>query len=157
MANEQGKAFQEGLDRVCITLAKKIAGDGEGSTKLIEINVTGAASVKDARAVARTIAGSMLTKAAIYGNDPNWGRIIAAAGRSGVAIEESKLDLDIGNVPILRKGKSAQEFRQQAAVDALKVKEVVINLDINMGTASGTAWGCDLTEEYVKENSFYTT
>jgi glutamate N-acetyltransferase/amino-acid N-acetyltransferase len=100
MANAQGQVFQEALDQVCITLAKKMAADGEGATKLIEINVTGGKTIKEARAIARTIAGSSLVKTAIYGNDPNWGRIIAAAGRAGVAIEEKKLDLDIGGIAI---------------------------------------------------------
>lgn len=157
MANEQGKAFQEALDKVCITLAKKMAADGEGATKLLEINVTGAASVKDARAVARTIAGSSLVKTAVYGNDPNWGRIIAAAGRAGVAIEEQKLDLNIGGIPILKGGIAVSQFRQKEASDALNRKEVVINLNINMGKAQGTAWGCDMTEGYIKENAYYTT
>lgn len=157
MANEQGKAFQEALEVVCVTLAKKMAADGEGATKLIEINVTGGASVKEARAVARTIAGSSLVKTAVYGNDPNWGRIIAAAGRAGVAIEEKKLDLDIGGVPILKDGKAVNQFRMKEASDALSRKEVVINLNINMGTAKGTAWGCDMTEGYIKENAYYTT
>lgn len=157
MANEQGRAFQEALDAVCTTLAKKMAADGEGATKLIEINVTGAASVKEARAVARTIAGSSLVKTAVYGNDPNWGRIIAAAGRAGVAIEEQKLDLDIGGVPILKGGKAINQFRMKEASDALNKKEVVINLNINMGTEKGTAWGCDMTEGYIKENAYYTT
>jgi glutamate N-acetyltransferase/amino-acid N-acetyltransferase len=157
IANEQGKIFQAALDTVCTTLAKKMAADGEGATKLIEINVTGAASVKEARAVARTIAGSSLVKTAVYGNDPNWGRIIAAAGRAGVAIEEQKLDLDIGGVPILKGGKAINQFRMKEASDALNKKEVVINLNINMGTEKGTAWGCDMTEGYIKENAYYTT
>ncbi len=157
MANEQGLIFQAALDKVCITLAKKMAADGEGATKLIEINVTGGASVKEARAVARTIAGSSLVKTAIYGNDPNWGRIIAAAGRAGVAIEEQKLDLDIGGIPILKGGIAVNQFRMKEASDALNRKEVVINLGINMGSAKGTAWGCDMTEGYIKENAYYTT
>jgi glutamate N-acetyltransferase/amino-acid N-acetyltransferase len=157
VANEQGKIFQAALDAVCTTLAKKMAADGEGATKLMEINVTGGATVKEARAVARTIAGSSLVKTAVYGNDPNWGRIIAAAGRAGVAIEENKLDLDIGGVPILKSGKAINQFRMKEASDALNKKEVVINLNINMGSEKGTAWGCDLTEGYVKENAYYTT
>ncbi len=150
------KAFKEGLDAVCITLAKKMAADGEGATKLIEINVSGAASVKDARAVARTIAGSSLTKTAVYGNDPNWGRIIAAAGRAGVDIEEEKLDLDIGGVKMMAKGKILP-YSQEKAITALKQKEVIINLNINMGDKQATAWGCDMTEQYVVINSYYTT
>jgi glutamate N-acetyltransferase/amino-acid N-acetyltransferase len=157
MANAQGLIFQAALDAVCTTLAKKMAADGEGATKMMEINVTGGATIKEARAVARTIAGSSLVKTAVYGNDPNWGRIIAAAGRAGVAIEETKLDLDIGGVPILKGGKAINEFRMKEASDALNQGEVVINLNINMGTEKGTAWGCDLTEGYVKENAFYTT
>ncbi len=152
----EAKAFKEALDTVCIVLAKKMVADGEGASKLIEVNVEGAANVKEGGAVARTIAGSSLVKAAIYGNDPNWGRIIAAAARAGVAIEEQRLDLDIGGILLMAKGKILP-FARDEAVKALKKKQVVINLNINMGEASATAWGCDMTEEYVRVNSYYTT
>ncbi|MFH0847853.1 MAG: bifunctional glutamate N-acetyltransferase/amino-acid acetyltransferase ArgJ [Chloroflexota bacterium] len=152
----KAKVFREALDKVCITLAKKMAADGEGATKLIEVNVTGAANIIEGRAVARTIAGSSLVKTAIYGNDPNWGRIIAAAGRAGVAIQEEKLDLEIGGIPIMKRGKILP-FERNEAVKVLRKKEVVINLNVNMGKTAATAWGCDMTEEYVKVNSYYTT
>ncbi len=156
MANEQGKAFTEALKQVCIALAKKMAADGEGASKLIEVDVKGAPSTKDARRVARTVVSSSLVKTAVYGNDPNWGRVIAAAGRSGVAIVESKTDLEIGGVPLLKNGQPLP-FDDKALVEILKRKEVPIRLNLNLGKGEATAWGCDMTEEYVVANSAYTT
>jgi len=150
------EAFQQALDQVCIYLAKCMARDGEGATKLIEVSVNGAPGVAEARTVARTIITSPLVKSAVHGNDPNWGRIIAAAGRSGVEIVESKIDLYIGNVCVLKGGKP-QPYDEQNVVAVFKRKEVPINLDLNLGNASATAWGCDLSEEYVEINSKYMT
>lgn len=148
--------FQNALNRVCTYLAKRIAADGEGATKLIEVTVTGAGSIADARRIARTITTSPLVKTAVYGRDPNWGRIIAAAGRSGVDIEEDKLSLFIGNICVLKNGRSQNLNRNKAAA-MLEKDEVSIELQLNSGDASATAWGCDLTEEYVKINAEYTT
>lgn len=148
--------FQEALNEVCIYLAKEIARDGEGATKLIEVNVKGAASLKEARLAARTIVSSNLVKSAIYGNDPNWGRITAALGRSGTRLEEPKLDVYIGKIQVLRQGMPL-DFDRDKAVKVLKQKEVPITVQLNIGGAEATAWGCDLTEEYVKINAEYTT
>ncbi|MDD5288439.1 MAG: bifunctional glutamate N-acetyltransferase/amino-acid acetyltransferase ArgJ [Dehalococcoidales bacterium] len=148
--------FQQALNQVCTYLAKAIASDGEGATKLIEVNVKGAANLVEARLAARTIVSSNLVKAAVYGNDPNWGRVTAALGRSGAQVEESKLDVYMGVIPVLRKG-APVPFDKAKAVKVLKQKEVPITVALNLGTAEATAWGCDLTEQYVKINAEYTT
>ncbi|MFC1940877.1 bifunctional glutamate N-acetyltransferase/amino-acid acetyltransferase ArgJ [Chloroflexota bacterium] len=152
----QADTFQQALDQVCIYLAKAIAHDGEGATKLIEVTVNGATSTAGARLAARTVVSSPLVKAAVHGSDPNWGRIIAAVGRSGVEVVESKIDLDIGDISLV-KGGSPLPFNRNSVVHVLKQNEVPIRLHLNLGTASATAWGCDLSEEYVTINSQYTT
>jgi len=148
--------FQRALNQVCIYLAKAIARDGEGATKLIEINVKKAANLKEARQAARTIVSSNLLKAAVYGNDPNWGRVTAALGRSGAQLEEEKLDVFMGTIQVLKDG-APVPFDKFKAVNVFKQKEVPITVVLNMGTANATAWGCDLTEQYVKINAEYTT
>ena len=153
---KEADAFQQALDQLCIYLAKGVARDGEGATKLIEVTVGGAASAAEARLAARTIVGSPLVKAAIYGGDPNWGRIVAAAGRSGVEVVESKIDLYIGDICVVKAGSSLAFYRDEM-VKILRSDEVLINLQLNLGTATATAWGCDLSEEYVTINSQYMT
>ncbi len=150
------EVFQQALSQVCISLAKAIARDGEGATKLIEVTVSGARSLAEARLAARTVIGSPLVKTAIHGNDPNWGRIVAAAGRSGVAAVEEKISLDIGGVSVLSNG-SPQSISREKLSRVLNSREVNIALDLNLGSARATAWGCDLSEEYVTINSQYTT
>ena len=154
--SRQASVFQQTLDQACIYLAKSMARDGEGAGKLIEVIVSGAPSVAEARSAARTIVSSSLVKTAVYGNDPNWGRIMAAVGRSGVEVVESKVDLYIGDICVLKRGRPLP-FDERSVVEGLKGDEVFINLDLNLGTASATAWGCDLSEEYVTINSQYTT
>jgi len=154
--SSQAIAFQQALNHACVYLAKSMARDGEGATKLIEVNVSGATSVADARLAARTIVSSSLVKTAVYGNDPNWGRIIAAVGRSGAEVVESKNDLYLGDICVLKGGKPVP-FNKGSVVEILKKGEVVIDLNLNLGKAQATAWGCDLTEKYVITNSEYTT
>jgi len=161
MANGRGgsvpaDAFEQALEQVCVYLAKSIAGDGEGATRLIEVTVAGAASRLEARTAARAVVSSSLVKAAVHGADPNWGRIVAAVGRSGVKVEETKLDLSIGEIPVLKAG-SSLPFDKRALVQRLKGKEVTISLDFNLGSGKATAWGCDLSQEYVTINSQYMT
>ncbi len=153
---KQADAFQRALDQVCIHLAKSIARDGEGANKLIEVTVSGAISVAEARLAARTVVSSPLVKAAVHGNDPNWGRIIAAVGRSGTEVVESKIDLYIGDICLVEAG-SPLSFDKKHVVEVLSRSEVPIKVQLNLGTATATAWGCDLTEEYVTINSQYTT
>lgn len=148
--------FQEALDTVCIHLAKSMARDGEGATKFIEVTVEGARSTTEARLAARTIVTSPLVKAAIHGSDPNWGRVIAAAGRSGAEIVESKIDLEIEGICLVRDG-VALPFNLEEVVSVLNKNEVRIVLNLNIGDGTATAWGCDLSEEYVAINSQYTT
>ena len=154
--SRQAGAFQQALDQVCIYLAKSIARDGEGASKLIEVTVSGAPSVAEARLAARTIVSSPLVKTAVYGNDPNWGRIVAAVGRSGVEVVESKINLYLGNICVVREGRPLS-FDEGSVVEVLKGDEVSIDLNLNLGAATATAWGCDLSEEYVTINSQYTT
>jgi len=154
--SRQADVFQQALDRVCLYLAKCIARDGEGASKLIEVTVSGAPSVAEARLAARTVVSSSLVKAAVHGNDPNWGRIMAAVGRSGVEVVESKIELHIGNIGVIRGGRQLP-FDREELVKELGNSEVPISLNLNLGTATATAWGCDLSEEYVTINSAYTT
>jgi glutamate N-acetyltransferase/amino-acid N-acetyltransferase len=149
-------AFQEALNKACIYLARANARDGEGATKLIEVDVSGAASAKDARLAARTIVSSSLVKTAVHGSDPNWGRVLAAAGRSGAALEPDKLELYIGDIRVVKDG-APVPFDKKEVVKHLDGKEVYIALNLNIGKAKATAWGCDLSEEYVKINAEYTT
>jgi len=155
-ASGQAGAFQQALDQVCIYLAKAIAGDGEGATKLIEVTVSGAPGAAEARLAARAVVSSPLVKAALHGDDPNWGRIMAAVGRSGVEVVESKIDLYMGNVCVVREGKPVP-FNKRGMRGVLSGGEVSIDLQLNLGTATATAWGCDLSEEYVTINSQYMT
>ncbi|MDD4923520.1 MAG: bifunctional glutamate N-acetyltransferase/amino-acid acetyltransferase ArgJ [Dehalococcoidales bacterium] len=153
---ELAEAFQEALNEVCTYLAKAVAADGEGASKLIEVNVTGALDIESAKICARTIAASPLVKTAIHGCDPNWGRIIAAAGRSGAEVVEEKTDLSICGISLLKKDSAIQTGNGEVS-KAMAEKIVVIDLNLNLGKASATAWGCDLTAEYVSINADYTT
>jgi len=154
--SEQADVFQQALDRVCIYLAKSIARDGEGASKLIEVTVSGAYSMAEARLAARTIVSSPLVKTAVHGSDPNWGRIIAAVGRSGVEVVESRIDLYIGDICVVKSG-NPLTFNKQGVIDIMVGSEVPVSLQLNLGNATATAWGCDLSEEYVTINSQYTT
>ncbi len=127
-----------------------------GATKLIEAPVRVATCVAEAMLAARTIVGSPLVKAAVHGNDPNWGRIMAALGRSGVEVVESKIDIFIDNTCLVTAGHQLA-FDKKKAVEVLQSQEVPIIVQLNLGAANATAWGCDLSEEYVTINSEYTT
>jgi glutamate N-acetyltransferase/amino-acid N-acetyltransferase len=154
---DNGGAFQEALNAVCTHLAKSIARDGEGATKLIEITVQGAADQAGARQAARTISSSPLVKAAIHGNDPNWGRIVAALGRSGATVSEDKLDVYLNDVCIMKQGRPTSFSKQEMLSALSNSDDVLIRLCLNSGDGQATAWGCDLSEEYVTINSAYTT
>ncbi len=148
--------FQSALEEVCIYLARCIAGDGEGATRLIEVTVEGALSTEDARIAARTIAGSLLVKTAVHGADPNWGRVVAAAGRSGAEVVQSRIDLYLDHLCLVRMG-VALPFDKDEAIAMLNRDEVRFRLCLNLGKGHATAWGCDLTEEYIAINGSYTT
>ncbi len=148
--------FEAGLQAVCTDLARKMAGDGEGASKLLQVDVTGAASESDARAAARAVASSSLVKAALHGEDPNWGRIFAAVGYSGCQCDPDRAALWIGSVQIARNGVSTGASKDDARAQ-MTGSEVRFRVDLGLGSSSATAWGCDLTEDYVVENSAYST
>tara|TARA_Y100000588_G_scaffold85480_2_gene90706 strand:- start:1806 stop:3023 length:1218 start_codon:yes stop_codon:yes gene_type:complete len=153
---KEAEVFQSALLEVAIFLTKELARDGEGASRLLSIEITGAKDVKSARQAARTIASSSLVKSAVYGSDPNWGRVLAALGRSEIEADETKIDLFVNGVCIMESG-TPIPFHKEAVVVLMKGPEVTFKLQLNLGNASATAWGCDLTQEYVIINSAYTT
>jgi glutamate N-acetyltransferase/amino-acid N-acetyltransferase len=152
----QMRLFLKALETVCVYLARAVVSDGEGATRLITANIGTAFNKKDACMAAKAIVSSNLVKTAVHGADPNWGRIISAAGMSGACFDENLATLNISGITVWQKGKPA-EFDAAALSQKLKESEVIINLDLNLGKASATAWGCDMSEEYVTINSEYTT
>ncbi|KCZ71199.1 glutamate N-acetyltransferase [Candidatus Methanoperedens nitroreducens] len=154
------EVFQKGLDSVCINLAKMIARDGEGATRLIEARVRGACTAGDARLAAKAIVRSPLVKTAIFGKDPNWGRVVAAAGYSGAEIDQDKISLLFsGNKQqtVLVDSGRIIEGELEALKSIMESDEIIIEVDIGLGDNEATAWGCDLTYDYVKINAMYTT
>jgi len=154
---DNGGDFQEALTAVCTHLAKSMAQDGEGATKLIEVIVEGAEDQAGARQAARTIAGSPLVKAAINGNNPNWGRVVAALGRSGARVREDRLDVYLNDVCVMKQGCPTPFSREEMKLALSNNDNVLIRLCLNLGDGQAIAWGCDLSEEYVRINSSYTT
>ena len=148
--------FYAGLKTVCEALAKKIARDGEGATKLIEVKVAGAFSQQAARAVGKAIISSNLVKTAIYGTDANWGRIVTAIGYSGVPIDPNSIKVSIGAYPVFENGLPTP-FDEAKLKQYLEQENVQIVVELNQGDVSATAWGCDLTYDYVKINASYRT
>ncbi|MDP4084767.1 MAG: bifunctional ornithine acetyltransferase/N-acetylglutamate synthase [Bacillota bacterium] len=148
--------FVKGLKMVCETLAKKIAKDGEGATKLIEVQVNNAYSVPAASAVGKAIISSNLVKTAIYGTDPNWGRIVSAIGYSGVPVEPNAIEVSIGTFPVFKNGLPCP-ISEEAVKEYLESENIQIFVDLNQGESCATAWGCDLTYDYVKINASYRT
>jgi len=149
-------AFQEALDAVTAFLAKQIARDGEGATKLIEVTVKGARSFEDARRIAKAVANSPLVKTAMFGCDPNWGRVLAAAGSAGVRFDPKAVNLLLGPTPLLRRGEPV-DFREDEARELLRKPEVNVLLEIGAGPASATVWTCDFSYDYVRINAEYHT
>lgn len=150
------EAFEGALYQVCEYLAKRIVRDGEGATKLFEVRVVGADSRESARKMARTIAESLLVKTAIHGGDPNWGRIIAAAGRAGVSIDVYRTALSMQGVRVFENGQPTQ-YDERDLIQRLQSDTVELLLELNQGDASATFWSSDLTAEYVKINAHYRT
>jgi glutamate N-acetyltransferase / amino-acid N-acetyltransferase len=148
--------FAQGLETVCLRLALGIVRGGEGATKLITITVTGAASSSDARKAAKVIANSPLVKTAVHGGDPNWGRLIAAAGRAGVEFDLSRAAVTIGSIVLFKDGRPHDEAAPEAA-NYLRNDEIGIVVDLGAGTAWSTVWTCDLSAEYVRINAEYRT
>jgi N-acetylglutamate synthase (EC 2.3.1.1)/glutamate N-acetyltransferase (EC 2.3.1.35) len=149
-------AFRAALREVAVKLAKMLASDGEGATKLIEINVKHAPDRETAHLILNAVAKSPLVKTAIGGCDANWGRIITAAGYSGASFDPDRVDISLGDIPVCRGG-CAVPFDEKAALEVLKAREVVITIDMNQGTVSDRIWTCDLTCEYIRINGSYRT
>ena len=156
--------FQEGLNHICINLAKKMARDGEGASKFIEANVKGAESFEDAKLAAKAIVTSPLFKSAVFGGDPNWGRIVSAIGYSGSELNPDIVTIAIADdedeVDLVRKGEilafDGTTYLERAE-KIMQSKNVKVNINMFLGDGEATAWGCDLTYDYVKINAEYTT
>ncbi|MGI5880981.1 MAG: bifunctional glutamate N-acetyltransferase/amino-acid acetyltransferase ArgJ [Syntrophomonadaceae bacterium] len=148
--------FQQALNYINQTLAKMIARDGEGATRLIEVRVKNAANQKNARLIARSITGSNLTKAAVFGEDANWGRILAAAGYSGATFDPHQVDIYLGAEKMAENGMGLV-FDEERARQELKKETVVITVDLKSGSEEAVAWGCDLSYDYVRINAAYRT
>ena len=161
--NKDGKDFDEfmkALNTICTHLCRCIAGDGEGATKLLECSVVGAKDEKCAKTVAKSVICSSLVKAAMFGSDANWGRILCAIGYSGADVDTGKIDVSFkskaGEIPVCKNG-SGIEFSEEKAKEILLCDEIYILINLNSGEFSSTAWGCDLTYDYVKINGDYRT
>jgi len=148
--------LQEALDYLCVSLAKMIARDGEGATRLIEVQVVNAADYEEARQIARSITASNLTKAAVFGEDANWGRILAAAGYSGAEFDPGRVDIYLGQEKMAENGMGLL-FNEERARQELKQDPVLIKVDLKSGKQQATAWGCDLSYDYVRINAAYRT
>jgi len=152
----EAEVLQHALLRVAQQLARSIARDGEGATKLITVRVTGAASDGEAGLAARTVAASSLVKTAIHGGDPNWGRIVCALGYSGADMALDRLHLSIGGLAVFERG-AGLEVDLGAVRRIFEQPEIEIVAGLGMGEGTSEAWGCDLSEEYVRINADYTT
>jgi glutamate N-acetyltransferase/amino-acid N-acetyltransferase len=149
-------SFTAAMNEVCQSLAYQIAADGEGATKVVEINVRQARTESDAKAIARAIANSPLVKCAMNGNDPNWGRIVSAAGLCGADFDPDKSELKLQNTAVFKTGRPVP-FNARAVSKSLAAKKVVVDLNCRLGKSSATVWTCDLSREYVTINADYHT
>ena len=149
-------ALAAAYKEVCTNLARMMAADGEGATRLVTVHVAGAATDADADAAARTIANSPLVKTAIYGHDANWGRIAAAAGRSGAAFRQEDVSIDIMGMPVCRGGLTVA-FDEDEALRRFEASEIAIDVNLGAGTCETTMWTCDFSHDYVTINGDYRT
>ncbi|MBQ5885834.1 MAG: bifunctional ornithine acetyltransferase/N-acetylglutamate synthase [Clostridia bacterium] len=158
--DEKLETFMKALNTVTVHLCRMIAGDGEGATKLLECSVMGAKTKGIAKTVAKSVICSSLTKAAMFGADANWGRVLCAIGYSGADVDVNKIDVSFisqkGEIPVCKNG-AGIDFSEEKAKEILLEKEITISVNLNDGEYSSTAWGCDLTYEYVKINGDYRT
>ena len=150
-----GKAFQDALGEVLGDLARQVARDGEGATKFVEVRVTGAASDKDARKAALAIANSPLVKTAVAGEDPNWGRIVMAVGKSGAAADRDRLSVRLGDILVARDGEVSPDYRESEGAAYMKRQDIEISADLGVGGGRAEVWTCDLTRDYVAINADY--
>ena len=151
------RQFEKGLISVMGELSYLIAKDGEGASKVIIIELLGAATDKDAHVAARTVSNSYLVKTAVFGQDPNWGRIMAALGRSGIMMEEHKVQISINGVVIVEGGLITSQEKENEAAEQMKNEEITITIHLNQGNFSDRMVTCDLTYDYIKINTEYRT
>jgi glutamate N-acetyltransferase/amino-acid N-acetyltransferase len=151
----EGRALSGAIGRVMRDLALQIVRDGEGATKLVEVRVTGARTARDADKVARAIANSPLVKTAIAGEDPNWGRIVMAVGKSGAVADRDLLEIRLGDILVAEKGWVAEGYREEDGAAYMKRQEITISVDLGLGRGAATVWTCDLTARYIEINADY--
>jgi glutamate N-acetyltransferase/amino-acid N-acetyltransferase len=149
------KAFESALKSVMVDLAHQVVRDGEGATKFVEVRVSGASSDEDAHRVARAIADSPLVKTAVAGEDPNWGRIVAAIGKSGAEADRDRLSIRFGDILVAEKGWRNPKYREEDGAAYMKQSDLVIAVDLGLGRGKRSVWTCDLTDRYVEINADY--
>ncbi|MFC7702703.1 bifunctional glutamate N-acetyltransferase/amino-acid acetyltransferase ArgJ [Plastorhodobacter daqingensis] len=155
LRSKSARAFERGLRSVMLDLAQQVVRDGEGATKFVEVRVTAAADDADARRVAMAIANSPLVKTAIAGEDPNWGRIVMAVGKSGAAADRDRLSIRFGDLTLAENGWRAPDYSEEQAAAYMKGQDIVIGVDLGLGKGSATVWTCDLTHRYIDINADY--
>lgn len=148
-------AFAEALETVMLDLAQQVVRDGEGATKFVEIRVTGAVTDADAKVHGLAIANSPLIKTAIAGEDPNWGRVVMAIGKSGAAADRDLLSISFGDILVAEKGWVSPDYREEDAAEYMKAQDLVIGVDLGLGAGKSTVWTCDLTHGYIEINADY--
>ena len=153
--DKRAKIFEKSFHNVLLNLAKRVAADGEGATKFITVNVKGARHEKDAKKIAFSIANSSLVKTAVAGEDPNWGRIIMAIGKSKVSIKLNKLNINFGEINIVEKGELVENYSEEDAKQYMKNEKIDFNIDLKMGSKNFTVYSMDLTKKYIEINSDY--
>ena len=153
--DKRAKIFEKSFHNVLLNLAKRVAADGEGATKFITVNVKGARHEKDAKKIAFSIANSSLVKTAVAGEDPNWGRIIMAIGKSKVSIKLNKLNINLGEIKIVEKGELIENYSEEDAKQYMKNEKIDFNIDLKMGSKNFTVYSMDLTKKYIEINSDY--
>lgn len=152
---EADKEFSNALNSVMLELAHLVVRDGEGATKFVEINVSGAANDADAKTHAMAIANSPLIKTAIAGEDPNWGRVVMAIGKSGAAADRDSLSISFGDILVAKEGWVADDYREEDGANYMKNDQIVLNVDVGIGGGEATVWTCDLTHGYIEINADY--
>jgi glutamate N-acetyltransferase/amino-acid N-acetyltransferase len=155
MKSPSGKAFSAALGQVMLELAHLVVKDGEGATKFVEVNVTGADTPASARVIALAIANSPLVKTAIAGEDPNWGRIVMATGKSGAKADRDKLSIWFGDIEVAKNGWVSPAYREADGAAYMKQDELKIRVDVGVGKGSARVWTCDLTKQYISINADY--
>jgi len=151
----ESDAFSDALYRVMLNLAHQVVQDGEGATKFVEIAVTGAATDEDAKIHGMAIANSPLIKTAIAGQDPNWGRVVMAIGKSGAAADRDRLSIRFGDIEVAKEGWRSPNYSEEAAAAHMKGQNIVIGVDLGIGEGKATVWTCDLTHGYIDINADY--